>query len=153
MPFAPPKGEDVKVGKRTSILQEHGPAAFQFLVDCYGLDGPERGVSTLGQGVTLVYRRPGLTVTVETWAWKGEAGFDTTLTDTSAKNQTLSASLDRVFETCGLGSPRDVPGGNSGGGHTTRKRIEQHATALRAVMPFLDGSNATQTLRRSRASQ
>jgi len=143
--------EDVKVGKRIPGLHELGPAALHFLVDSYRFDTPECGVSALGEGVTLVYRRPGLTVKVETWTWKNESGFDTTLTDTSVNDQTLSASLDRVFETCGLGSARDVPGGHSGGGHTTRKRIEQHATALRAVMPLLDGSNATQVIRRSRA--
>jgi hypothetical protein len=141
--------EDAKVGKRRPGLHEHGPAAFHFLVDSYRFDAPEYGVSALGEGVTLVYRRPGLTVKVETWTWNKESGFETTLTDNSVNARILSASLDRVFETCGLGSARDVPGGHSGGGRTTRKRIEQHATALRAVMPLLDSSNTDSIIRRS----
>lgn len=139
------------MGKREPVLRAHGPAMFRFLIDSYGFHGPEHGAPIVGQGVTLVYRRPGLIVIVETWAWKNESGIDTTLTTTSGGNGTVSASLASLYETCGLGSANDVPGGNSGGGHTTRKRIEQHANAMRAVIPRLGGPDALDVIRRASA--
>lgn len=143
--------DDDRVSTGRSLLRDVGPAAFRFLVDEYGLQGPDISTPLVGQGDTLVYRRPGLTVAVEAWWWNNERGFDTTLTLTDDDGATVAAGLDLVYEACALGPASDVPGGHSGAGRTTHKRIEQHAWALRAVMPTVAGPDAAIVFRRARA--
>ena len=139
------------MGRARSVLRDEGPAAFQFLIDQYEFEGPDWSTPMVGGGDTLVYRRPGLVVAVQTWWWKGDSGFDTTLTSTDEDGATVAAGLELVYEACGLGPASDVPGGNSGAGRTTRKRIEQHAAALRAVMPIVMRPDAVTVLSRANA--
>lgn len=101
---------------RRSVLQEVGPIALDFLVHDHGFEGPEFGSPSVGQGERLTFRRPDLTVTVETWSWKNESGFDTNLTLTPVEGKSVSAALHSIYEVCGLGTASDVPVGNSGGG-------------------------------------
>jgi hypothetical protein len=114
------------------VIWADGPAAFEFLLTEYDFLGPER----TDEG--LAYYRSDLRVEITHWFFKNEAGFSTTL---SRPGDTLdsrrSVELDDLFVACGLGPPQAVPG-QSGAGHTIRKRIVQHAEALRQVMPRLD---------------
>jgi hypothetical protein len=132
------------VGRRAGpveTLWERGPAAFAFLVEEWGFDGPER------TGAGIAYHRPDLHVTVELWAWKHEAGFSTGVVGVDPGGARHSAELDCLYVACGLGPLQHVPG-NAGGGHTIAKRVAQHAAALRRVLPHLTGPGGHDLLRR-----
>ncbi|HKE64085.1 MAG TPA: hypothetical protein VKB59_05450 [Micromonosporaceae bacterium] len=106
-----------------------GPAAFAFLTEL-GFSGPER----IAGG--LRYQRGQLQIDIDFWAWKNECGFDTTLRwiDQPASG----VQLDRWYVDLGLGPAQDVPtDGGNGSVHLIRKRLEQHAEALRRVLPRL----------------
>jgi hypothetical protein len=123
------------MGRRSDpvrVIWADGPAAFEFLVSEYDFLGPER----TDEG--LAYHRPDLRVEITHWEFKNEAGFSTTVSRPgNTPGSRRAAQLDDLFVACGLGPSQAVPG-QSGAGHTIRKRIAQHAKALRQVMPRLD---------------
>ena len=127
---------------RWETLWEQGPSAFAFLTQGWGFTGPERTDNG------IAYHRPGLHVTVESWEWKNEAGFSTSVRGvdrlTGAEHW---ASLACLYGACGLGPLQHVPE-TAGAGHTISRRITQHAGALRRVVPYLDGPMVTELLRR-----
>jgi hypothetical protein len=126
------------------IIWQQGREALAFLIDDWDFTGPEH--TECG----IAFHRPGLHVDMEIWAWKNEAGFDTSvLWVDPATGEQQAARLDRLYVECGLGPPQDVPG-NLGGGHTIVKRLTQHARALRLLMPHLTGSAAAELFRRCR---
>lgn len=137
----------VGVGRRPSsleILWQQGAAAFAFLCEEFDFDGPERTEDG------IAYHRPDMHIDVGTWAWKHEASFDTGIrrVDRRTGEQT-SADLGDLYVAAGLGPAQHVPG-NVGGGRTVVKRIAQHATALRRLMPYLTGPTAAELFCRCR---
>lgn len=131
------------MGQRQSAVEliwTEGPAAFGFLVEELGFDGPER----THEG--LVYRRAELRVEINHWYFKNETGFSTTVVE-AVEEARRWASLGCLYVACGLGPLQAVPE-NSGGGHTIRKRVVQHANALRQVIPRLLGPERGCLLRR-----
>jgi len=134
---------DLVMGRRRTpqaVLWDEGPAMLSFLVD-WGFVGP----TILAAG--LSYRRADLVVTVETWSRHHESGFDTSLQWILDSSGTRFASLDCLYVACGLGPAQDVPTG-AGASHVIIKRIKQHAIALGAVLPYLDGPHAGDLFRR-----
>jgi hypothetical protein len=124
------------VGSRAGpvdVVWQHGRCAFAFLCEDWNFDGPERTEDG------LAYHRPDLHVNMAVWAWKNESGFTTSLLGPSAADGARrAATLECLYVTAGLGSAYDVPEA-AGSGHTIKKRINQHAEALRQVMPLLTG--------------
>ena len=87
-------------------------------------------------------------MTIALWWWKNEAGFETSVQTLDGSTGRRSfASLSCLYVACGLGLLQHVPG-NIGGSHTVRKRIAQHADALKRVMPRLDGPGAAELVSR-----
>jgi hypothetical protein len=124
------------------VIWQHAPDAFAFLLQEWDFEGPER----TEDGV--VYHRPDLHVSVEVWAWKNETGFSTTVRAGSGVDASPhSASLGCLYVACGLGPLQDVPE-TAGSQYTIRKRIAQHAGALRRVMPHLNAPTVVELLRR-----
>lgn len=71
------------------------------------------------------------------WSWhQGERRVSTHV---QIHEPFVRVGLGVLFEACGLGPERDVPDGG-GSGHVVRKRIGEHAVALRKVpgIPYLD---------------
>lgn len=128
-----------QVGQRAGpreVLWGEGPSAFAVLVRDWGFLGPER----IDDG--LAYLRPGMHVRIEFWTWNLETGFTTTVERTcDLSSRVQAASLSRLYVACGLGATSDVPE-TAGSGHTLRKRITQHSSALQLVMPHLTGPAA-----------
>jgi hypothetical protein len=136
------------VGKRAGPLEivwQQGAAAFAFLVADYGFEGPE----CTDDGIA--FHRPDMHVGTQIWAWKREAGIDTGVrwTDPTSGDQ-HAANLECLYVTAGLGPSQHVPG-NLGGGHTVAKRVDEHARALRRLMPYLTGTAAAELYRRCRS--
>jgi hypothetical protein len=132
------------MGRRRSspeVLWDEGPEAFSFLVPAGRFEGPE----ILADG--LEYRRADLVVAVTTWAWKGEVGFSTSLQRIPGSPGASHAELHCLYVACGLGPVQDVPTG-AGASHVIVKRVQQHAAALRAVLPHLEGPQAADLFRR-----
>ena len=65
---------------------------------------------------------------------RNEQGFATTIRGVDPEGWERSASLRCLYVACGLGPPQAVPEG-AGTAHTITKRLAQHASALRQVMP------------------
>ena len=120
-------------------IRREGPSEFAFLVDEWGFLGPER----TDDG--LAYHRSGLHISIGFWAWKNEQGFDTRLSTVDRDGKERSASLTDLYVACGLGPPQAVPeGASSGSHHLIVKRLQQHPSALRALLPHIQGPEAQQ---------
>jgi hypothetical protein len=134
-----------RMGRRVyprEAIWEEGPTAFAFLVDEWGFQGPER------TDAGLAYHRPGLHISVEFWEWKNEAGFTTTVRGgADPHGRERSASLGCLYVACGLGPLQAVPE-VAGSHHTISKRIDQHSSVLRRVVPHLCSPAAADLLRR-----
>lgn len=121
------------------MLREHGRKHFSFLVSEAGFNGPE----TTADG--LAYSRPGLRV--ELWYVGGrEAEVVTWLSCDSPDGRPMSADLHCLYVACGCGPPNALPGTVSNV-HTTIKRVEQHAAALRKVLPFMTPADTENLIR------
>jgi hypothetical protein len=135
------------MGKRPGpleIMWQHGTEAFAFLVDEWDFLGPER--TEFG----IAFHRPDLHIDVEIWSYKNEAGIGTGVRRVDPRTgEQQAAALDRLYIECGLGPPQHVPE-NLGGGHTLIKRLNQHAKAVRLLMPHLTGPGAAELFRRCR---
>jgi hypothetical protein len=133
------------MGKRpgpVEIIWQRGAEAFAFLIDDWDFEGPECTESG------IAYHRPDLHVTAEIWAWKREAGISTGGVRVDADAGTRrSADLSCLYVQAGLGPAQHVPE-QIGGGHTIAKRLDQHARALRLLMPHLTGPGGTTLFRR-----
>ncbi len=77
------------------------------------------------------------------WAWKSDWGFTTTLAQAGTDRIERRAELGVLYAACGLGPVSAAPG-SAGTLYVVRKRIVQHAMALRALIAHLDdgGSDA-----------
>jgi hypothetical protein len=117
-----------------AVIWWEAPLALSFLAEDWGFTGPQNTV----EGVA--YHRPGLHVDMGFWAWKNECGFTTTLALVSRDGKQLRASLGALYAASGLGSASAAPEG-AGTLYVIRKRIGQHAAALRALMACLDGGD------------
>jgi hypothetical protein len=106
-----------------------------FLTEDFGFCGPER----TEEGVA--YHRPGLHVDMGTWTWKNERGFTTTLARVGRHGSEQCPSLGELHTASGLGTASAVSEG-AGTLFVIRKRIAQHAAALRALMAQLDKVDA-----------
>lgn len=128
------------MGKRprpVEIIWQHGAEAFAFLIEEWDFDGPER---TEGG---IAYHRPDLHLSTEIWAWKREAGMTTGVVHVDTEAGTRhGADLSCLYVQAGLGPAQHVPE-QVGGGHTIAKRIDQHARAVRLLMPHVTGPGAT----------
>jgi hypothetical protein len=132
------------MGKRPSpieIIWQRGAEAFAFLTDDCDFDGPERTEDG------IAYHRPDLHVSTQAWAWKREAGITTGIVRVDADTGTrYCADLACLYVEAGLGPAQHVPE-QIGGGHTIAKRLNQHAHALRLLMPHLTGPGGTALFR------
>jgi hypothetical protein len=117
-----------------AVIWAEASQALSFLTDDCGFAGPER----TADGVA--YHRLGLHVEMTYWAWKNERGFTTTLTLTGPDGTLQRESLGVLYAASGLGPAQAVPEG-AGTMYVIRKRIGQHSAALRALLPFLDGTD------------
>ena len=109
---------------RLEALVDEGGRAFAFLVGERGFSLP----SDLEDGVR--YERDDLAVEVRVWTWNRETGFSTTLSWPAAGGGTASVQLDdasAAFEGTRLGTTAAT-------GHTVRKRVQEHAAALRVLL-------------------
>jgi hypothetical protein len=120
-----------------ATIWRDGPSAFAFLVDDWDFLGPELVESG------LAYHRVGLHIHFEAWEWRHEAGISTRVNDGNGR----SAPLDCLYVACGLGPAQGVPE-NWSSLFSVRKRISQHAAALRKVVPFLVAPTAAELLSR-----
>ena len=139
-----PVRQTVGVGRRSDpgeLIWERRRSAFAFLTHDWDFEQPER---TDGG---LVYHRPGLHISIKYWAWKNEQGFATTIRGVDPEGWERSASLGCLYVACGLGPPQAVPEG-AGTAHTITKRLAQHASALRQIMPHLQDSAIATQLKR-----
>jgi hypothetical protein len=114
-----------------AVIWAEAPRALSFQTEDWGFSGPER----TEEGVA--YHRPGLHVKTGIGAWKNERGFTTTLSRVSRDGTERRASLGSLYAATGLGAANAVAEG-SGTLFVTRKRIKQHAAALRELMAHLD---------------
>jgi hypothetical protein len=134
------------MGRRLSASEQiwrQGPSAFAFLVDEHGFVGPER----TDEGIA--FHRPGLHIRIGFWSWKNERGFDTQVSAVvGAEKRELVASLADLYVACGLGPAQAVPESGTRSTHVIEKRLHEHAIALRALLPYLDGSEAHDLLHR-----
>jgi hypothetical protein len=78
---------------------------------------------------------------------ENEEGFTTRIHRVGPEGRERSASLGCLYVACGLGPPQAVPEG-AGTAHTINKRLTQHASALRQVMPYLQDSAIGALLKR-----
>jgi hypothetical protein len=139
-------GGMAKRSNPVQVIWDEAPWALSFLIDECGFAGPE----LTADGVA--YHRPGLHICMEYWSWKNEHGFTTTLAQVGSDGTEVRAALGMLYAACGLGPARDVPEG-AGTLYVIRKRIGQHAAALRRLVPYLDGGDADALFRRcSRAA-
>jgi hypothetical protein len=81
------------------------------------------------------------------WAWKNEHGFTTTLAQVGIDGTERRAELGVLYAACGLGPANAAPGG-AGTLYVIRKRIVQHAMALRALIAHLDDGDSDALFRR-----
>ena len=127
------------------IMWQHGTETFAFLLDEWDFLGPERTESG------IAFHRPDLHIDVEIWSYNNEAGIGTGVRRVDLRTgEQQAAALDRLYIECGLGPPQHVPE-NLGGGHTLIKRLNQHAKALRLLMPHLTGPGAAELFCRCRS--
>jgi len=117
------------------VIWAEAPLALRFLTEDGRFTGPER----IADGVA--YHRPGLHVEMYFWAWKNERGFTTTLTRVALDGKQQRESLGVLYAASGLGPASAAPEG-AGTLYVIRKRIGQHAAALRSLLAFLDAGNA-----------
>jgi hypothetical protein len=120
--------------ERLELLWHEGPAAFAFLVESCGFEGPELLEDGLG------YHRRDLTVVVQVWEWRREQGFQTSV-ELKPSDTWRTADLSCLYRASGLGPVQHV-GNTVTSLKTVRKRIVEHSRALLAVMPYLDRADA-----------
>lgn len=118
-----------------AVIWAEAPGELSFLTEDFGFSGPER----TEEGIA--YHRPGLHVEIGTWTWKNERGFTTTLARVGRHGTEQRASLGELYAASGLGTASVVPEG-AGTLFVIRKRIAQHASALRALIARLDDVDA-----------
>jgi hypothetical protein len=118
-----------------AVIWAEAPLALRFLTEDRRFTGPER----IPGGVA--YNRPGLHVEMGFWAWKNECGFTTTLTRVGPDGRQQREALGALYAASRLGPAGAAP---EGGGtlYVIRKRIGQHAAALRPLLAFLDAGDA-----------
>lgn len=127
-----------------SLIHEDGPAAFAFLVHCWGFPPPER------TDAGLRFTRRDVTIEITHWSRHHEAGFTTTLTSAGDQDgRSAKATLGCLMAAASLGSPQDAPE-HSGSAHTIRKRIDQHSIALQRLIPYLNGAAGQELIHRCR---
>jgi hypothetical protein len=122
------------VGSRAdsvAVIWADAPRALSFLTEDWGFSGPER----TEEGIA--YHRPGLHVEMGIWTWKNERGFTTTLARIDRDGTEQRANLGLLYAAAGLGAANAVAEG-SGTLLVIRKRISQHAAALRELIAHLD---------------
>lgn len=111
---------------RLDALRSEAPLALMFFEGDLGFAPPQE----IADG--LRYERPGMTIEIIVWTWNKETGFSTRLSTSRPDGVPAAASLDDVYVSLGLGPAQD--GGSSAQtGHTVRKRVHEHAAALRKV--------------------
>jgi hypothetical protein len=118
-----------------AVIWAVAPPALRFLADDFGFTGPEHTADGVG------YHRPGLHVDMGLWAWKNERGFTTALTRVRQDGTLQRRSLGMLYIACGLGPASAAPEG-AGTLYVIRKRIGQHAAALRVLVTRLDEGDA-----------
>lgn len=117
------------------VIRAEAPAVLSFLAEDWGFAGPE----LTDDGIA--YHRHGLHIHMGFWSWKNERGLLTTLTQVGADGTEQRAGLGELYVACGVGTAHDVPEGD-GTVYVIRKRIGQHATALRKLLPFLHDTDS-----------
>ncbi len=124
-----------------ALIWRDGPALFAFLVDA-GFAGPERTRDG------IVYRRRALRVEV-CFVGPREPAVVTFLSQMATDGTGIRAfaSLDCLYVACGLGPLQDVPG-TAPNLAVMGKRLQQHAQALRLVLPHLLGERVESLFRR-----
>jgi hypothetical protein len=123
-----------KYADPSDVIRAEAPAVLRFLAEDWGFTGPE----LTDDGIA--FHRSGLHVHMGFWSWKNESGFLTTLTQTGTDGTELRAGLGELYAACGVGTAHDVPEG-AGTVYVIRKRIGQHATALRKLLPYFDDTD------------
>jgi hypothetical protein len=118
-----------------AVIWAEAPQALRFLTADERFTGAER----TADGVA--YHRPGLHVEMGFWAWKNERGFTTTLTRVGPDGTQQRESLGALYAASGLGPASAAPEG-AGSLYVIRKRIGQHAAALRSVLASFDEGDA-----------
>jgi hypothetical protein len=124
-----------------AAIWAEAPIALSFLAEDWGFSGPE----LTADGVA--YHRVGLHVKMGYWAWKNERGFTTTLAQVGIDGTERRAELGVLYAACGLGPAGAAPEG-AGTLYVIRKRIVQHAMALRALIAHLDDGDSDALFRR-----
>ncbi len=124
-----------------AVIWAEAPLALSFLAEDWGFSGPE----LTADGVA--YHRVGLHVEMGYWAWKNERGFTTTLARAGSDGTERRAELGVLYAACGLGPAGAAPSG-AGTLYLIRKRIVQHALALRALITRLDDGDSDALFRR-----
>jgi hypothetical protein len=125
----------VKHKDPVAVIWAEAPQALRFLTQDERFTGGER----TADGVA--YHRPGLHVEMGYWAWKNERGFTTTLTRVTPDGTQQRESLGVLYAASRLGPASAAPEG-AGSLYVIRKRIGQHATALRSLLAALDAGDA-----------
>lgn len=124
-----------------AVIWAEAPLALSFLAEDWGFAGPE----LTADGVA--YHRVGLHVEMGYWGWKNERGFTTMLARVGSDGIERRAELGVLYAAYGLGPAGAAPEG-AGTLYVVRKRIVQHATALRALIAHLDDGNSDALFRR-----
>ena len=124
-----------RAAKPVDVIQAEAPQALSFLAEDWGFTGPELTV----EGV--VCRSSGMNLYMGFWSRNHERGFTTTLALVGGDGTERRALLGVLYTASGLGSASDVPE-TAGTLNVTRKRIGQHANALRRLMPHLDAADS-----------
>jgi hypothetical protein len=124
-----------------AVIWAEAPLALGFLAENWGFSGPD--LTAAG----VAYHRVGLHLEMGHWAWKNEHGFTTTLTQVGRDGTERHADLGLLYAACGLGPASTAPTG-AGTLYVIRKRIVQHAMALRALIAHLDDGDSDELFRR-----
>lgn len=116
---------------------------FAFLVEEAGFSGPEQ----TDNGFLF----HGVSMDVEVWLLGGHEPMVTTLVTpvTSEGVRAKGVWLDELYVVSGCGPAQDVPG-SAPTRRATLKRVHQHATALRRLIPQLLTAEGSQLIARSR---
>jgi hypothetical protein len=124
-----------------AVIWAEAPLALSFLAEDWGFSGPE----LTADGVA--YHRVGLHVEMGYWAWRNERGFTTALAQVGRDGTERRAELGALYAAGGLGLAGAAPTG-AGTLYVIRKRIVQHALALRALIAHLDDGDSDALFRR-----